>query len=203
MKGRLAAIILAAGKGNRIGGPKLSLELGGVPFWRLMTARLNKAGIRDIAVVVRLSGRRLPEEDRRVKVLVNWRPSMGMFSSLRCGLRAMKGFSGYLLCPVDHPGVQAKTYKKLSAFFFKRQNDVVRPLYGGRPGHPIVISEKVAELVRKAEPTIRLDKFISKNKLVVGNIEVMDKGILLNINTEKELSLAREHYRDHKRRCQG
>jgi CTP:molybdopterin cytidylyltransferase MocA len=197
MKGRLAAVILAAGKGRRIGHPKLSLELGGVAFWRLISRRLVRAGVRDIVVVVRRSQRGTVEGDRLARAVINYNPELGMFSSVQSGLREMKGFSGYLLCPVDHPAVCVRTYRVLRKEFFKGEASVVRPVYRGKAGHPVIISSRLALHLLKAKSSSRLDRQIKSINSGVANIKVMDKYILVNINTHKELRRAREHNRHH------
>ncbi len=197
MAKKLAAVILAAGKGRRIGHPKLFLELGGVPFWRLISGRLRKAGIRDMVVVVRRSQKGSVDKDkeRLVRVAVNRNPSWGMFSSIQCGLRAMKGFDGYLLCPVDHPGVKVRTYEKLHQGFQKNPEAVARPIFQGKRGHPIVIPKNLADRLLNSNPSNRLDYLIQRMGWPLIDIKVKDKYIIFNINTYKELEIAGKHLR--------
>lgn len=200
---RIAAVILAAGKGGRMGRPKLFLKMGRVPFWSLMSRRLRQAGISDIAVVVRRSQRGSVAAERLVRTVVNRRPGLGMFSSVQCGLRAMKGFSGYLLCPVDHPGVEVPTYKSLCEGFSRRRNAIVRPLHRGQPGHPIIVPEMLAIQIRNSSPYNRLDHLIKNGQQMLYNIKVKDKNTIININTERELSFAREYNRTYPRGRKG
>jgi len=199
----LAAVILAAGKGGRMGQPKLNLELGGMAFWRLISSRLARAGVRDIAVVVRRSQKGSVAGGRLARAVVNRKPRLGMFSSVQCGLRALKGRSGYLLCPVDHPGVEVLTYRTLRERFNDQPDSIVRPQYRGKTGHPVIIPGALASCLLKASPLNRLDHLIKKGKLKIINVKVTDKNTTVNINTASELSFARKYYRADTRRHQG
>jgi CTP:molybdopterin cytidylyltransferase MocA len=184
---KVAAVILAAGKGGRIGCPKLALELGGVPFWMMIVQRLRKAGIRDIALVVRRS-RKGRLSDSRIMPVVNYHPKPGMFSSVQAGLRRLPGFAGYIICPVDHPGVETGTYRRLLKRFCGSPDSVVRPRYRGASGHPVVVPGSVRREILKLSPAGRLVRAIGNLGLILSDVAVADRNVLLNINTKRELS---------------
>jgi 2-C-methyl-D-erythritol 4-phosphate cytidylyltransferase len=47
----LGGVVVAAGKGERFGGPKALLEVGGVPMWELGVHLMHAAGIAEVVVV--------------------------------------------------------------------------------------------------------------------------------------------------------
>lgn len=196
----MAAIVLAAGKGGRIGRPKYDLLLGGVPFWRLIFGRLLSAGVRDVALVIRRSQKTRMKSMRGIRLVVNRRPSRGMLSSVQCGLGAMGGYDGYMICPVDHPGVKTGTYRALLKGFSASPGSIVRPSYEGRSGHPIIIPGSLFGEIRQARPEKRLDRVLQGSKAGIKPVKMADQAVLHNINTIAELRIASGYHRKTARR---
>ncbi len=186
---RVAAIVLAAGRGGRVGTPKYRLEIAGEAFWRLIVQRLNQAGIQDIAIVVRRHHRH-EIGDPRIETAVNYRPQYGMFSSLQAGLRRLPGFDGYLVCPVDHPLVSVETYRRLYRAFAGSPRYICRPVFSGRVGHPIIIPRIAGGYFLRCPPPSRLDRLIAEGGWICHDVAVKDKHILTNINTSSDLENA-------------
>ena len=88
------AIVPAAGKAERFGGPKLLVRIKGQPLldWTLWS--LLDGGV-DRVVVVTAPGADLSNaqfvSDPRVRLAVNEDPSRGMFSSIQAGLALVSG----------------------------------------------------------------------------------------------------------------
>ena len=134
------AVLLAAGAGRRMGGPKALLRLGQVSFLEACLAALLRDGVGGAVVVV-------GHEAGRVRAAVPARPDVavaenaeyarGMLSSVRCGLDAAEaaGADAILLHPVDHPLVEPETVDRVVAAL--RQGAVIAvPTHEGRRGHP-------------------------------------------------------------------
>lgn len=81
--GTFAAIVVAAGSGQRFGGPKHELELGGVPLWLRCRNALSAAGVSEIVVVGDVPGG-VPGGARRR-------------DSVRSGLSALSGDPDWVL----------------------------------------------------------------------------------------------------------
>lgn len=174
----LEAVLLAAGAGTRLGGPKALLELQG--RWTLphVAAALLEGGARRVHVVLRSS--EVPEIARRGLPAgcvphVNPAPERGRGSSLACGLAAVPEGCAVLVHPCDVPLLQAEDVQKLrEAWLATPAPDgwLARPVTrGGRGGHPLLLgadcvaearrlgdSRSLRELVH-AQPGRRLDVF--------------------------------------------
>lgn len=183
----VAAIILAAGRGGRIGQPKIFLTLRDRCFWEWIALNLSRAGLEDTVIVIRPEHKKYFRGIRKPQPIVNPRPSRGMFSSLKIGYRKMPGHAGYLICPVDHPKVSAKTYRKLLAAFSKTPLSVIRPRYQRKPGHPIIIPGRLMRRLAKCRSDNRLDHLLKKYHFDFHDVTVSDENILRNINKIEDL----------------
>ncbi len=188
MKTTVAAIILAAGQGSRIGQPKLFLRTADRTFLEAVIKTLETAGVTDITVVVR------PADEERARELVgahlarvNEHPENGPLSSLRIGLDALPGCDGYLVFPVDHPEVGTGTVTALLAAFDARRGAVIKPAFRGKAGHPVIIPAQLARTIDGADVAGGLANLIAGSGLSVAAVEVDDPTVLKNINTKDDL----------------
>ena len=141
----IGAVVLAAGRGERMGTPKGSIKVSGRSFVETILGTLEAAGVEAVRVVVapRDAGEQVPLGDERR--IVNPEPERGMLSSVRCGIRALPGgFDAVLLWPVDHPRVSAETVSALVAAWRGSGAPVVVPSFAGRRGHPALFDARAA-----------------------------------------------------------
>ena len=142
----IAAIVLAAGRSERMGRNKSDLPIGDAgTFLDAILGKLARLRIDVVRVVV------APEDARagRDGIVVNPDPSRGMLSSVQCGLRSLPTEAdAVLLWPVDHPRVEIGTVATLLAGYRAQPGAaVIVPVHGGRRGHPVLFAgESLAEL---------------------------------------------------------
>jgi molybdenum cofactor cytidylyltransferase len=112
----VAAVILAAGAGRRMGGPKALLVVDGETLLRRVVRTALAAGCAPVVAVV---GPWDPElEDLDVLVVPNPEADEGMASSIRAGLAALpEGVEAMLLLAVDQPAVDADLLRGLLDLF--------------------------------------------------------------------------------------
>lgn len=145
----LAGLLLAAGAGRRMGGPKSLLrDEHGVPFLDRAVGVLFDGGCATVTVVLGASAddaRALLDEagwagDPAVDVVVadDWDEGMG--ASLRAGLRALTDTDGEaaLVTLVDLPDVDAGVLRRIVEAG-SGAGSLVRATYDGQPGHPVLI----------------------------------------------------------------
>jgi molybdenum cofactor cytidylyltransferase len=139
----LRAVILAAGRGERLGGvAKALLPLGGTTYLGAIVATARAAGAEAPVVVVAAPfGAEVAEAARALgaEVVENPAPERGMGSSVGVGFGALAHGTRALLWPVDHPRVTLDSVRALLAV----DADVVVPRVGGRGGHPVVVARAV------------------------------------------------------------
>ena len=187
----VSAIVLTAGASSRMGKPKAFLEWNGSTFIETICSKLNKLNLFKIVLVTSISidiKCRL-KSTKNIDCIQNPRPEDGMLSSFRCGLKKLKSKNtNVMLCLIDHPAVEQKTYKKLCKN--AKKNKIVIPVYNGRRGHPVIFgADFISELLEKECPE-GAKTIVRTHPESILEIEVNDKGILMDIDTPKEYETA-------------
>lgn len=134
----IAAIVLAAGKGERMGRPKAHVPFGGGTFLSTAIDALAKAGFSPV-VVVHAPGDEAAVSLAREKgatAVENPKPERGMLSSIRHGLTRTGDATHAAILPVDHPGIADKTFQALLVHVRNAPDKIVVPSHAGRRGHP-------------------------------------------------------------------
>ncbi|HET7761820.1 MAG TPA: nucleotidyltransferase family protein [Phycicoccus sp.] len=142
-------LLLAAGAGRRMGGPKslVRLTADGPTLLEVAVARLHEGGLdRVIAVVGAAAEQAVPlavSVGAEVVVAAGWEEGMG--ASLRAGLGHLAGPGGdgvdaVLVTLVDLPDVTAAVHRRvLAAAGDAPRAALARATYDGRPGHPVLL----------------------------------------------------------------
>ena len=134
---RVVGAVLAAGSGSRMGAPKAELRVDGVRLVDRAVTVLRDAGCRDIVAIVR-PGVAVPG----ARVVVNADPERGMRSSLALAVAAVdRDLDALAVLLVDTPGVGAAAVRSVLAGWTPGR--VVVATYGGRRGHPTVMSAQL------------------------------------------------------------
>ena len=146
---RTAGLLLAAGAGRRMGGPKALLrDAQGVPYLARSVGSLLDGGCATVTVVLGASAVQAQDvlteagwsDHEAVDVVVadDWDEGMG--ASLRRGLTALSdGLAEVALVSlVDLPDVGADVVRRVVGQG-AGATTLVRATYGGRPGHPVLI----------------------------------------------------------------
>jgi molybdenum cofactor cytidylyltransferase len=182
--GIVGAVVLAAGSGNRIGGPKLRMVVEGRSFLARTVENLVSAGVGPICCVV--TAEEAPwarQEVTNAEVCVNSDPSRGMLSSVAAGLAYLEGKTGALIVPVDHPYVRVSTMTGLLAVFDGFVDHIIKPVYRGRAGHPIILPKHVFQIVQHTSGMTTLREVLAHAGVQVRYLDVDDEGVLVNVNT--------------------
>jgi nicotine blue oxidoreductase len=137
---RIDALILAAGSGTRMGGPKALLTLGTETFLARAARLLRRPGLTRVTAVLGHDAERVARESglsADVHVVVNRRFQEGMLTSILAGLEAAEaeGAEAVLVHPVDHPLVDAETVDAVMAAL-RAGATIALPSHAGRRGHP-------------------------------------------------------------------
>ena len=153
---RIHAIILAAGRGARMGGPKALLALEGETFLARVARLLRRPGVDRVTAVVGHEADRVRREARLppdVATIVNLRYADGMLTSILAGLDQAEaaGADAVLVHPVDHPLIDPVTVDAVIAALTKGATIAV-PSHGGRRGHPAGFARGAWTALRAATP---------------------------------------------------
>jgi len=156
-RGRLAAVILAAGRSRRFGGAKLLAEFRGRPLlWHVLdvVAAGGASGIlADARVVVAADDEAVSAlaHSAGVPCVVNADSDQGLSTSLRCGLASLPADADAALVLLgDQPMIRLDVVAQLAAAWRAGAGPILRPRYAGAPGtpgHPVLLERTAWPLV--------------------------------------------------------
>ena len=183
-------IILAAGESRRMGRPKALLPCppDGCTFVTQAVRTLHTGGIQEVGVVGRVQDSALRQEVSRqmppVAYLENPTPELGQLSSLLVGVVYAEacGADGVMILPVDIPSVKASTVQALSETFDRSSAPIVRAVYQGRHGHPVIFARAVFPELRAADPAVGARQVLRRDPGRVCEVAVDDAGVLRDVD---------------------
>ena len=180
------AVILAAGISSRMGEFKPLLPMGEETVIRNVVRVLQTAGVSRILVVTGYQSEVLQEHLAHTSVMFVHNERFAqtqMFDSVRLGLAAMgDSCEKILLTPADVPLVQPDTVRTLLA----QSGDCVRPLYHGKPGHPLLLHRSVVPALLACSGEDGLRGAIGEAGLTIRDVEVEDEGTILDMDTPQD-----------------
>src|SRR4051812_14164501 len=172
-----------------MGRPKALLACGpgADTFVSHVVTAMRDGGADDVLVVARADDEDLRREVLRggARVIVNPDPDRGQLSSLLAGLDAADrpGVAGVLVMPVDIPFVRAATVARLKAAFAAGDAPIVRPVFAGRHGHPVIFGRRAFDDLRRADPAIGAKAVVRAHAASILDVEVDDPMILRDVDT--------------------
>jgi molybdenum cofactor cytidylyltransferase len=189
----IVAIVLAAGRSERMAQAKPLLRCGDTTFLGAILDTLSSTRVADVRVVLgHASETVLSELGLPADIFtVNLDYESGMLSSVRAGVRALPAeASGFLVWPVDHPLVQSGTVTALLDAFDRSTRPIVLPALAGKRGHPVLFAARLAAEVLAASDSVGLQQVVHAHADEVMELAVEDGGILADIDTPEAYTAA-------------
>ena len=188
-----AGLVLAAGKGRRLGRPKALVEIFGVRLVDQSVAALRAAGCHPVLVV---SGA-TPLEVPGATVVHNPHWPDGMGSSLRVGLAALPaGAPAVVVMLVDTPGVDATVISRLIAAWLEGAQVTVATYAGARRTPVLLGCAHWAEAAVRAEGDRGARSFLTAHPELVTEVECGDLGPWRDLDTPADLARWRAELHD-------
>ena len=186
---RIVALILAAGFSSRMETFKPLLPVGGAPLIERTIARFLQAGFRDVRVVVGHRAKEVIPIATRLgaRPIVNEDYPSGMYSSVRAGVRTLGGKGdAFFLLPGDCLLNRPETLARMASVFLGGKAGILHPTFGGRRGHPPLISAAYRKTILSHEPPGGLKALLADHGDDAAEVEVDDGGILIDLDTPHE-----------------
>ena len=182
MTAPLSGIVLAAGAGERMGGPKALLLIDGEPLARAHARRLREAGCARVVIVTRAE---LVEKLAGGALVVASRAA-DPAGSLAVGLEALAPAEDELvvITPVDAWPVRIETIARLVEAVTAGA-EAATPRHGGRGGHPVVARARaLASYATAPRPLRDLLADLARARV---RVDVDDPAIAIDLDTPEDL----------------
>lgn len=136
---RAYAVILAAGKSERFGAPKVLLDWRGKPLVRRSAETALEAGLETIVVTGEYDRQiRAALKDLPVQIRTNPRWAEGQSTSLQVGLEAVEKAGSVIFMLADQPYASSALLKSLLEVHRHTLAPVVAPRVNGRRANPVL-----------------------------------------------------------------
>src|SRR3954451_4316484 len=195
-KRNVAAVILAAGRSTRMGGPnKLLAEIGGKSLVRIVAEQALASKASDVIVVAGHHAEEVQKALQGLKVDFVYNPDFadGLASSVKAGIAAAPAQAdGAIVCLGDMPLIDAHLIDRLIAAFAPDRGGLIAlPVSDGRRGNPVLWSRRFFKELMTLDGDIGARHLIAKHGEAVAEVPVEGHGAFLDIDTPQALEAAR------------
>ena len=184
--GKIGAVIVGAGLSSRMEAFKPLLPFEDTTIARHIVALLKQIGAEPVLLVTGYRAEELEEHlaGMGVRFLRNekYRETQ-MFDSVCMGIQAIADeCEKIMLMPIDTPAIRLKTFHQVMMI----DADMVRTIYGGEPGHPILLRSEVARKLCEYKGNRGLRGAMEESGFSMTNLIVDDKGVNWDVDTQQE-----------------
>jgi molybdenum cofactor cytidylyltransferase len=190
---RVAALVLAAGRSTRMGGPnKLLAEIGGKPLVRIAAEQALASRARPVVVVTGHQREQVEAALAGLGVSFVHNPDYadGLSTSLKAGIAALPAdVDGAIVCLGDMPQVDAALIDRLiGAFDPEKGALIVVPTIAGKRGNPVVWSRRFFADLAKLDGDIGARHLLGSYPEALVEVPVTGRGALVDVDTPDALS---------------
>jgi molybdenum cofactor cytidylyltransferase len=188
----IAALVLAAGRSSRMGGPnKLLAEIGGRPLVRMVAEAALGSRARPVIVVTGHQSGRVEQALAGLPVDFVHNPDFadGLGGSLRAGIGALPAQAdGVIVCLGDMPQVDAAMIDRLIGALDPDKGALIAiPTIDGARGNPVVWSRRFFSELMAVEGDVGARHLISRYSEAVAEVALTGTAALTDIDTPEAL----------------
>ena len=197
----IAAIVPAAGLGSRLGGPKLTLPLGGSTVLERVVQGLVEGGVDPVLVVAPPADRPWTDE-----LITCARRAGGTIASLNHATTDMKATvafglgaiprrpetAGVMIAPGDSVGVAPSLVRAMIERFDLDRDKIIIPSYQQKRGHPLLLPVSIAHLIADLAEDRGIDSLVRRFEDRVIELAWSEVDAIADIDTPEDY----ERWRD-------
>jgi molybdenum cofactor cytidylyltransferase len=189
----IAALVLAAGRSSRMGGPnKLLADIGGRPLVRIIAEEVLASPARPVVVVTGHQRERVEAALAGLPVTFAHNPQFadGLGTSLKAGIAALPAdVDGAIVCLGDMPQVDAALIGRLIGAIDPDKGALVAvPTIDGKRGNPVVWSRRFFPDLMAVEGDVGARHLIGRYAEAVVEVPASGIGALTDIDTPEALA---------------
>jgi molybdenum cofactor cytidylyltransferase len=185
----VSAVLLAAGKSERMGQNKLLLPFGGRTVIQRTLDSLIASRAGEVIVVLGSKAQEINASigGRRALVVLNPNFAKGMSTSLIKGLGMVNSQARFIIVALgDQPLITPRVYNQLIEAAQNSGKGIIIPTCKGERGNPIVISTRYRAEMLKQTGDIGGRELLRAHPDDVLEVPVDCEGVVVNINTKEE-----------------
>jgi len=123
-----------------------------------------------------------------VTIVFNEESDSEMARSVRIGLEAVNSYSsGILVCLSDHPLILNETLQRLLRLHAEAPDKIIIPVYKEKRGHPTLFPMHIIGEIFEGGT---LKDVVSRDPERIQTVEVMDEGVIIDIDTMEDYERA-------------
>ncbi len=188
---QVAAIVLAAGQGTRMGGAKMTAQLGGKPMVRHAHEAAAASAAGPLFTVVGHDAAKVGVALVGIETTLVENPDYahGLATSLKAGIAALPDTAaGALILLGDMPLVTPEIINRLiAAFADNPMAKAVAPTVAGRRGNPILIGRNLFNAVMALEGDVGARRLLDAAGDDVVEVAMDDAAVLTDVDTPEAL----------------
>lgn len=196
---KTAAIILAAGKSERMGRNKLLIKLGEKTLIEHILNALKKTEVNQIVVVLGNKPQEIEQAIQsmvnHVKLVVNEKYEKGMTSSFQIGIKQIESVDAAFLMLGDQLLMEPTMIDKMIGIMEKSVDSIliVSPIHKGKKGHPLLFSKKLFNEILDLKENQVIRDIVHKHRDQLVTVEA-DEWTLIDLDIPKDLSRIEKQY---------
>lgn len=189
---RLGAVLLAAGRSERMGGPnKLLMRIDGQPLVRRTLRALQAVPIGHIVTVLGRDAQavRIELDALPVRTFCRAPPAADQQVSIDIGLRALpEGLEAILVVLADQPLLDADDLRWLVERWRELPRGcAARPVFEGRPGNPVILDGALREPVLAAGPALGCRGYLQAHPQLVHRLSAPNDHFVVDVDTTADI----------------
>lgn len=187
---RLAGIILAAGKGSRMGRTKQLLPYKGTTLLGTVIEETTSSALSDVVVVLGFDALKIMEQVDMsgARVVMNPRFEDGQATSLCAGLAAVApDCGGAVFLLGDQPQVTRSVINRMIDAWYRDGDALIQiPFYQKKRGNPVIVDRALFKPLSQLTGDTGARALFSRYENRIQKIHLDDPGILLDVDTPED-----------------
>ncbi len=180
------AIILAAGRSQRMGKPKALLKFEDKTFLEQIISVLKLSDADRITVVLGAEAETIKKsiDLSGTNIVINKDYQKGQLSSLIAAIEdTPEQTKAMLICLVDSPFITKEVVNKIISKFKETNNPIIVPVFNKERGHPTLFSRSLFNELLGAPEEQGARYVLYSNEEKILELETSESGILIGIDT--------------------
>lgn len=189
MTDNIWTLVLAAGESLRMGRPKMLIPFRGKTMIETVIENILNSSVKKIIVVLGACSKEITKQIEHLPVItcLNENYTMGMLSSVKCGIRFLpQNFEAVFVIPGDQPLIGPKVIDSMALAYRKNQKGIIIPVYKGERGHPVLIDRKYRIAIEDLDESRGLRMLSEIYPEDVLELETDSPGILKDFDNEAD-----------------